>query len=151
MGPISSLFVDFGIWNWVIFGTVLFILEAFVPGVFLIWFGIAAMLTGVLAYLLDMTWQFQLLTFVSFAVLSVLVAWKFVGYGFGGGEGSSGLNNRAERYIGQEFVVEEAIRNGRGKIRLGDSLWPVRGEDMEKGARVRVTGVAGNALVVEAV
>ena len=151
MGPITSYFVEFGAWNWLIFGAVLFILEAVVPGVFLIWFGLAALVTGIFAFALDIGWQVELLIFMSLAVLSAFAGLKVAGYGVDEDGENSQLGHRAERYIGQEFVVEQAIRNGRGKVRLGDSLWPVKGGDADKGVTVRVTGVEGNALLVEAV
>jgi len=150
MGPLTSYIVEMGAWSWLIFGAILFILEAFVPGVFLIWFGFAAMVTGVLAFAMDIGWQAELLIFVSLAVLSVLVGARMVGYGSDDAENSK-LGQRGEGYIGKQFVIEEAIRNGRGKVRLGDTLWPVKGHDADKGVTVRVTGVEGNALVVESV
>ena len=153
MSPLMTYIYDMGAWSWLILGALLFVLEAFVPGVFLIWFGFAAMVTGVIAFGLDIGWQAELLTFVSLAVLSVLGGSKFAGYGLNEERESenSKLGQRGERYIGQDFVVEEPIRNGRGKVRLGDTLWPVKGVDAEKGATVRVTGVKGNALTVEVV
>jgi len=150
MGPVTSYFLEMGAWSWLILGALLFVLEAFVPGVFLIWFGFAAMLTGAIAFVMDMGWQAELLTFVSLAVVSVVIGARFAGYGLGEDGENSNLGQRGERYLGQEFVVEVAIRNGRGKVRLGDTLWPVKGKDANKGDRVRVTGVAGNALMVEA-
>ena len=47
------------------------------------------------------------------------------------------------------FVVEEAIECGRGKVRVGDTLWSVEGSDAPVGASVTVTGARGTALVVE--
>jgi membrane protein implicated in regulation of membrane protease activity len=47
------------------------------------------------------------------------------------------------------FVLEAPIENGFGKVRVGDSLWRVKGNDAASGARVRVTGVDGVVLVVE--
>ncbi len=151
MGPLTSYFAEFGAWNWLIFGALLFILEAVVPGVFLIWFGVAAIVTGIIAFAVDIGWQAELLIFMVLAVLSVFAGLKMAGYGLSGEEQNSNLGHRGERYVGQEFIIEEPIRNGRGKVRLGDTLWPVKGGDADKGATVRVTGVDGNALVVEVV
>ena len=60
------------------------------------------------------------------------------------------LNRRGAQYIGRTVTVEEAIIAGRGKVRVGDTLWPVEGPDASIGARVKVTAVRGTALVVEA-
>jgi inner membrane protein len=59
------------------------------------------------------------------------------------------LNRRAAQYVGRVFVVEEPIVAGRGKVRIGDTLWPVEGPDTAIGARVKVTAVRGTVLVVE--
>ena len=59
------------------------------------------------------------------------------------------LNRRAEQYFGRVFTLEDAIHDGRGKVRIGDSLWRVKGDDMDAGVRVRVTGVDGVTLEVE--
>jgi membrane protein implicated in regulation of membrane protease activity len=46
-------------------------------------------------------------------------------------------------------VVEQAIENGRGKVRVGDTLWSAEGPDAPAGTRVTVTGTRGTVLVVE--
>lgn len=59
------------------------------------------------------------------------------------------LNRRGAQSIGQTLTVVEPIVDGRGKVRLGDTLWPAQGPDCVAGTRVRVTGTAGTLLVVE--
>jgi membrane protein implicated in regulation of membrane protease activity len=59
------------------------------------------------------------------------------------------LNVRGQQYIGRSLVVDQAIQNGRGKARVGDSLWAVEGPDTPAGERVKVTGAKGTVLVVE--
>ena len=53
------------------------------------------------------------------------------------------------QYIGREVLVEEAISGGRGKVRVGDTVWPAQGSDAAKGARVKITGNSGTVLIVE--
>src|SRR5262245_21411566 len=59
------------------------------------------------------------------------------------------LNARGRQYIGRAFVVAEAIECGRGKVRVGDTLWPAEGPDTPVGASVTVTNAHGTTLVVE--
>jgi inner membrane protein len=61
------------------------------------------------------------------------------------------LNRRAEQLIGRVLLLEEAIEGGRGKVRVGDTLWLAEGADLPTGTRVKVTGVRRDALQVEAV
>ena len=46
-------------------------------------------------------------------------------------------------------TLEEAIAHGRGKARIGDTVWVVEGPDAPAGAQVRVSAARGTVLVVE--
>ena len=46
-------------------------------------------------------------------------------------------------------MVAEAIENGRGTVKIGDTLWRAEGPDAAQGARVKVTGTDGATLMVE--
>lgn len=136
-----------GRWIWFIIGAVLAIVELFAPGVLAIWLAIAATLVGGLLLVVDMPVAAQI---ALFAVLSVILVWasrQFLTRHPIESDHPT-LNQRGVSYIGHVFVVEQDIRNGSGKIRVGDSLWLAEGEDAEVGARVKVTGVNGSALVV---
>ena len=43
---IDRIIVELGPWNWMVLGFVLIVLEMVLPGVFLIWIGIAALIVG---------------------------------------------------------------------------------------------------------
>jgi inner membrane protein len=58
------------------------------------------------------------------------------------------LNRRAEQLVGRVLLLEEAIEGGRGKVRVGDTLWLAEGADLAAGTRVKVTGVRRDALQV---
>jgi len=136
-----------GRWIWFIIGAVLAIVELFAPGVLAIWLAIAATLVGGLLLVVDMPVAAQI---ALFAVLSVILVWasrQFLTRHPIESDHPT-LNQRGVSYIGRVFVVEQDIRNGSGKIRVGDSLWLAEGDDAEAGARVKVTGVNGSALVV---
>ena len=51
--------------------------------------------------------------------------------------------------MGRVVIVAEAIEGGRGRVRVGDTLWPAEGPDAPPGAEVRVTAAKGTVLVVE--
>ena len=59
------------------------------------------------------------------------------------------LNRRGVQLVGRVLVVAEAIEGGRGKVRVGDTLWAVEGPDAPAGAEVRVTAAKATVLVVE--
>ncbi len=58
------------------------------------------------------------------------------------------LNKPGAAFVGRLALVEDAIVNGRGKVRIGDTLWLAEGPDTAKGAHVRITGVSGTVLTV---
>ncbi len=59
------------------------------------------------------------------------------------------LNRPAAQIVGRVLVVAEAIEGGRGKVRVGDTLWPVQGPDLPAGSEVRVVAASGTVLQVE--
>ena len=59
------------------------------------------------------------------------------------------LNNRMMNYVGQRYVLDKPIVNGRGQLKLDDTLWEINGKDVEAGEWVRITGVDGSTFLVE--
>jgi hypothetical protein len=47
------------------------------------------------------------------------------------------------------LILEEDIRGGKGRARVGTRRWRLRGPDLAAGSRVRVTGVDGTVLIVD--
>ena len=144
--------MDFAMhWLWLTIGVVLCAFEALAPGMFMLWLGIAAIVTGVVVFLAPLTVEWSLLLFCLLALLSVATGRKF--YGAQDKESDKPfLNRRADAMIGQIFTLESAIADGEGRIRYHDSVWRVQGPDLPAGTRVRVTGVADPTLLkVEAV
>lgn len=148
MQQITQIFSTLGPWNWLIAAALLFMLETVVPGVHFLWFGIAAVIVGALAIATGFGFPWQL---VAFALISVATVFWVRRYATPDSAKSDlpDLNVRGAQYIGRTVVVEEPIVNGRGKVRVGDTLWGAQGEDAPRGAKVNVTGVNGTMLVVE--
>jgi membrane protein implicated in regulation of membrane protease activity len=137
-----------GPWNWFILAAVLLIMETMIPGVHFLWFGIAAILIGLLGLATGLAWQWQVLAFGLLSVLAVFWVRKYARPDVAISD-LPDLNVRGQQYIGRSLVVEQAIQNGRGKVRVGDTLWAAEGPDVPAGDRVVVTGAKGTVLVVE--
>ena len=148
MQMLYTLFSGFGPWNWFIVGVLLFTLETFVPGVHFLWFGIAAIIVGLLALATGIAWPWQIIAFGVLAVLTVFWVRKYVRADVSKSD-LPDLNVRGQQYVGRSVVVEQAIQNGRGKVRADDTLWLAEGPDVPAGARVTVTGTRGTILLVE--
>lgn len=147
MQPLLDFLWKLGPWNWFIVSVVLFTLETVIPGVHFLWFGLAAVIVGLLALATGFAWQWQVIAFALIAVATVFWVRRYAKPDHAPSD-TPDLNVRGAQYIGRVVVVEDAILNGRGKVRVGDTIWGAEGEDAKKGARVEVTGVNGTVLVV---
>jgi inner membrane protein len=145
----SSLFANLGGWSWIILAAILLVLEVTSPGIFLMWFGFSAAITGVLAFAFDISWQWQLVWFCLLTLAAVLIALKYLRKHPLASERPL-LNERAVQHIGQCYDLVDPIVNGRGSVKIGDSIWRVQGPELPKGTRVRVLGCDGTLLKVAA-
>ncbi|HEY5818279.1 MAG TPA: NfeD family protein [Mesorhizobium sp.] len=153
---LERIFAELGPWNWMVLGLVLLTLEILAPGVFLLWIGIAALLVGAASLALwsaaFWVWQVQVVAFLILALISAYLG-KRIMAGRGNDSDQPLLNRRGDQLIGRTATLSEPIREGRGRIQLGDTLWRISGPDLPVGARVRVVraGDSDLELVVEAV
>lgn len=149
----EDLFLSLGLWNWVIVGFILLLLELIVPGVFFVWLGIGALLTAlVCAVLASMflvgSWETQILLFLAFSIVMV-----FIGRNFFRRDKETDqplLNQRTAQIIGQVITLAEPIMDGYGRVRIDDTIWRITGPDLPAGTRVRLTAFANGAFCVEA-
>ncbi len=144
----NELLTFFGSWTWWIAACVLLILELMAPGVFLVWLGVAAAAVGVIELAIDLSWQVEIAVFSALSLLLVLTARPWVLKRQQIDTDQPHLNQRILDYVGRKFILETAIVNGRGSVRIDDTLWDVMGEDQKVGTWVRVTGVEGLRLTV---
>lgn len=147
MMELNSFTPDF--WHWLIAGVLLMALEVVAPAMVLMWFGFGAVVTGILLWLIpDMSIAWQLLIFSVVSLISVF-AWRKSNLREENiTSDTPDLNNRLHSHIGKEYKLSEAIIDGRGSMRVGDTAWRVQGPDLPSGTRVRVTGVEGVIFTV---
>lgn len=135
-------------WIWLLGAIALGIAELIVPGVFLIWLAAAAAATGLLALAFGIDLPFQFATFALLAIAAVYSGRRwYVNNPMPSADPL--LNDRAARLVGRTVVVTQAIENGEGRVKVGDSVWSCRGADCAEGSRVRITGADGSCLKVE--
>jgi membrane protein implicated in regulation of membrane protease activity len=145
---LSEFLWNLGAWNWFIVAVALFALESVVPGVHFVWFGVAAVIVGALGLTLEIAWEWQLITFAIISCITVFFARRYAAPDMAHSD-EPDLNARALQYVGRVVTVEQAIADGRGKVRVGDTVWNAQGTDAPQGARVRITGSNGTCLVVD--
>jgi membrane protein implicated in regulation of membrane protease activity len=153
---LDRIVTELGLWNWMVLGCVLLALEIVLPGFFLLWIGIAALVTGALSLLLWDTsfwsWQVQVVVFLILAGAAAYAGNRLM-RGRGGHSDQPLLNRRSEQMIGKVATLTEPIKDGRGRIRIGDTMWRVSGPDLPAGTQVRVKSAVATdlELIVEPV
>ena len=127
MQGLFAYFAGFGVWNWLILGVVLFVLEFIVPGVHFLWFGLAAVVVGVLALTTGVTWPYPGHRLRRHCGADRVRGAPLRAHRTRAKSDLPDLNERGQQYIGRSLVVEQAIQNGRGKVRVGDTRVAGRG------------------------
>ena len=138
-----------GSYGWWVLALVLIAAELVAPGYFLLWIGLAAAVMGLI--MLVVPGLGFLAQAVIFAVLSILICfvyWKYIRPATELRDDQPLLNRKGARMIGRRVAVVEAIVNGRGKVKIGDSVWLAEGEDRAVGSVVEVLSVSGTTLTV---
>ncbi len=136
-------------YGWWTAGLVLLIAEMLVPGIFLMWFGFAALLTGVVDMLVPgLDWRWQTVVFSVLSVALVFGIRPLIGRSLEAESDRPDLNRRLHSLIGQSADLVKPIENGHGEVRIGDTLWRVTGPDLPAGTRVRVIAVDERAMAL---
>ncbi|MNR23789.1 Inner membrane protein YbbJ [compost metagenome] len=119
---------------------------------YLLWSGVAAVVTGLLVWVAPFSWEWQ---GALFAVLTLVAAWLW--YRWLSRQvrrqkpADAALNQRGQQLVGKRYTLDTTLINGRGHVRIGDSSWPVvADDDLVAGTRVEVIAVEGITLRVKA-
>ncbi len=133
---------------WLIAGLAGLIAEVLMPGFFLLWLGLAALLTGIVHYFMPMLglfWQVML-----FALLSILCVG--IGLRLRPRKVTTSINTAGAGLIGRGATAL-VFEGHEGRVRVGDSDWPAtlaKGETPPSaGTRMLIVGVSGIKLVVQ--
>jgi membrane protein implicated in regulation of membrane protease activity len=140
--------VTLGRWAWFLAAAILMLLEIVLPGVFLFFIGLAAAATGLVDLVFPLSWQRELLLFAVLAIAFAVVGRNLMRRAEAPVPDKPFLNRRADALVGREFVLDEPIVNGVGRIRIDDSVWRALGPDAVAGVSVRVVAVDGATLRV---
>lgn len=138
-------------WFWFGLGFLLLAAEVFGTGGYFLWIGLAAIVVGVIKWLIpEFSWQWQLLVFAILSIVTAIGWWKYLKVNPQNTELPL-LNQRGQQHVGRVTELVDAISNGRGRVRLDDSYWQVAGDDMPEGTQIKVVDVDNLVLKVEKV
>ena len=135
-------------WTWLAIGLVLAAAEIAVPGFFLIWLAGAAVITGLVVWVMPISIGLQVLLFAVLALGFVMAARRWLKTNEIEGADPA-MNDRGARLIGEIVQITHAIDSGTGRAKHGDTEWLVKGPDAAPGTKMRISGHDGAVLVVE--
>jgi|SRR3569832_968177 len=138
-------------WHWWALGAILLAIEIASTTQYLLWPGIAALLIGVLKFMVP-PMDGRLAVFL-FAIVSVVatILWKKSSWGRAERTTHSTLNERSAQYVGRIVKCEENFVNGRGPVRVDDTRWVasvVDGSAPAKGDMLTIESADGAELKV---
>ncbi|MFC1682965.1 NfeD family protein [Candidatus Zixiibacteriota bacterium] len=136
-------------WIWMILAAICIVAEIFTAGFFILWFGVGALVAGILALLGAGTgWQWAAFVVVSgvLFVISRRFAERFTK------KQPPGIG--ADRFLGKRGVVLEEIDNTKntGRVRIDKEEWRAdsdTGKTIAEGVRVEVVKLDGTHVVVK--
>ena len=132
---------------WILAGLALLGAEMVLPGVYLLWIGLAAIGTGLLLLVASPSFGLTVLAFLWLLALGIFASLQLNRRG-----GPAHRVNAPEAGLAGRQAVVVANEGPGVRVRLGDSEWQARlprGSEMPAaGTLVRVEGVDGTVLVV---
>lgn len=139
-------------WHWMVLGLCLAMAELAVPAFFLIWFGIGALLVGLVLLAAPETGiAVQLLLWAATSTVLVIVWFRYLKPATVSAVGSSTAHVTGEVGI----LVGDLAPDTRGRVRfqkpvLGADLWECYADaPIRAGARVRIVAIEGSFVKVE--
>ena len=143
-------------WYWLVFGMILMLLELAVPSFTIFWFGLGALVVGILMMLVPgLSLTLQILVWIIASAAFVLFWFKVLKPRMID-KTTSGIAREA--LLGETAMVTRVPKGDRrGEIRfsvpmLGSDTWPfICDDEVTAGERVMVHDISGNTMVVKKV
>ena len=112
-------------WHWLVAAAVFAVIEIATPAMVCIWLAAAALGTAVVTTVApSLHWEYQALLFAALAIASIAVS-RFTLGNRHSPLRAAHLNRRAETYIGRTFTLDRPIVDGRGHLKIDDTVWLV--------------------------
>lgn len=135
---------------WLSLGGLLLAAEMLGASGYLLWSGVAAVVTGLLVWVLPLGWKTQGVCFAVLTLVAAFLWWRWLSTRRQQSPGEV-LNQRGHQLVGRHLRLDNALVNGRGHVRVADSSWPVMADsDLPAGSEVVVVAVEGITLKVQA-
>ena len=139
-------------WHWLVLGMLLVVGEIFIPSFTILWFGLGAIVVGLLMTLVTLSFTAQILIWTVSSVAFTALWFKYL---------KPKMTDRTSAGISRDAAIGEAgqvikapTEHSRGQVRfttpvLGDDEWDfISDDDVRIGDRVFIKEISGNTLIV---
>lgn len=136
-------------WFWLTLGGLLLAAEMLGTSGYLLWSGLAAVLVGLIQWLIPLPWKGQGALFATLTLLCLFFWYRWLRYRERHQQPNA-LNQRGKQMTGRLLTLETALHDGIGHVRIGDSSWRVQADsDLPAGTQVVVVSVEGITLRIQ--
>jgi len=139
-------------WHWLVFGMLLVAGEIFIPSFTILWFGLGALVVGLLMLVLELNFPAQILIWTVSSVLCTVLWFKYF---------KPRMIDKTNAGISRDAAIGEAgqvikvpTEHSRGQMRfttpvLGNDEWDfICDSEVALGDRVHIKEISGNTLIV---
>jgi len=137
---------------WIVVGIILLLVEFAAPGFIIGFFGIGAILTGIITAIFNISINTQIILFIIVSVILLLVLRKYLQNTFSGHvKSGTDQSDNDKEFIGEEAIVTEKIEpHLPGKVEMHGTPWKaVSDEAVAKGKPVTIIGKENITLKVK--
>jgi len=133
---------------WFVAGAILLLMEFIIPGIFVLFFGIGAMITSLCVYLFHPSLGIQFLIFSSTSILSLVLLRSYLLQRL---YKKDNIVDYDEEFVGALAIcVEDIEPEEEGKIDFKGTVWrAISAISVAKGEKVKIINKAGLILEVE--
>jgi membrane protein implicated in regulation of membrane protease activity len=136
-------------WHWIVLGLVLVVSEIFVPLFIVIWFGLSAIIVGLIDLIFNISFMNELLFWIVLSVIFLTLWLKFFK------DQTVSKSGQSDFKLNTKGVVTEEIKpHDKGKVKfdapvLGSSEWyAISDEPLAVGDTIHIVDVNGQLLKV---
>lgn len=141
--------MSFSWWHWIAIGLLLVVAEMLMPAFYLIWFGLGALVLGVVLLVVPLSMTMQLLAWTILSTAFVLLWFRYLK------PRTRTQAGQAAAIVGEIGLLTRAVAPfERGEVRFqkpvaGAEAWPcIADQPIAAGSRVRVVAVEGNLFKI---
>ncbi len=137
-------------WHWVVFGLILAVSEIFMPLFVVIWFGLSAIIVGIIDFGFDISLMSQLLIWLLLSIIFLTIWFIFLR------DKSITKSGQSNFKLETKGVVTQKISpTHKGRVKfiepvLGDSEWfAISDEEIDKGSTIKIVEINGQLIKVK--